>query len=265
MRLCSIASGSSGNCIYVGSDQAHLLIDAGISGKRIEEGVKQLDMKPDELDGIFITHEHSDHTSGLGVMARRYGIPIYATEQTIQEIKNTKSLGNISEELFHGITPDEAFCLKDIEILPFSIYHDAADPVAYRFNKGDESIGILTDCGKYDDSIIDKLQGLDVLLLEANHDIRMLQSGSYPYYLKQRILSDKGHLSNESCGQLLDCLLNDHLKHVLLGHLSKENNYAQLAYETVRLEIDMSESQYKAADFELEVAPRNCVSRAIQI
>lgn len=265
MRLCSIASGSSGNCIYVGTDNAHVIIDAGISGKRIEAGIGQLDIKAEELDGILITHEHSDHISGLGVMARRYGLPIYATGATLEAIRKTKSVGKIPDELFVEICPDEGFCIKDMEVYPFSIYHDAADPVAYRFQNNRQSIGVLTDIGKFDDYIIESFQGLDVLLLEANHDIHMLQAGSYPYYLKQRILGDYGHLSNESSGRLLDCLLNEKLRHVILGHLSKENNYAQLAYETVRLEVDMSESQYKACDFEMIVAKRDFVSQPVHI
>lgn len=265
MRLCSIASGSSGNCIYVGSGQAHLLVDAGISGKRIEAGLEQMDIKASELDGILVTHEHSDHIAGLGVMARRYNVPIYATAQTIEAIQIMKSVGKIDGILFQTIIPDETFFIKDIKVCPFSIYHDAVDPVAYRFDKEEKAIGIITDTGKFDDYILDKLQSLDVLLLEANHDIRMLQTGSYPYYLKKRILGEFGHLSNESSGQLLNSLLNDKLKHVILGHLSKENNYEQLAYETVRLEVNMSESSYCTDDFEMIVAPRECVSKTVHI
>lgn len=265
MRLCSIASGSSGNCIYIGTDNAHVIVDAGISGKKIGTGIEHLDIKPEELDGILITHEHSDHISGLGVMARRYGLPIYATGQTVNAIRNTKSIGKIPDQLFVPILPDRCFCIKDMQVCPVSIYHDAVDPVAYRFQSGKQSIGVLTDIGKFDNYIIESFQELDILLLEANHDIHMLQAGGYPYYLKQRILGDYGHLSNESSGRLLDCLLNDRLKHVILGHLSKENNYAQLAYETVRLEIDMSESQYRACDFELTVANRDSVSQPVQI
>lgn len=204
MDLCSIASGSSGNCIYAGTDDCHLLVDAGISGKRIENGLNSIGLKTAEMDGILITHEHSDHIAGLGVVARKYGIPMYGTKETIDAILHTSSVGKVDESLFHPILPDEAFTIGDITVKPFSISHDAANPVAYVMEHDTKKVAVATDLGKYDDYIIDKLQGLDVLLLEANHDIRMLQAGSYPYPLKRRILGERGHLSNEASGQLLE-------------------------------------------------------------
>lgn len=264
MRLCSIASGSSGNCIYVGSQKTHLLIDAGISGKRIEAGLNELGMKTSEMDGILITHEHSDHICGLGVMARKCGIPIYATPGTIEAIQKAKSLGSIDKDLFCEIESDRDFTLGDVTISPVAISHDAAQPAAYIVGQGEKSIGVITDLGKYDQYIIDRLQGLDVLLLEANHDIHMLEVGNYPYYLKQRILGDRGHLSNELSGRLLCHLLHDKFKTVLLGHLSKENNYEKLAYETVRLEIAMGDNPYKGDDFPIYVAKRDVISQIIE-
>ena len=168
MNLCSIASGSSGNCIYVGSDTTSLLVDVGISGKRIEEGLRSIDHTTGDCDGILITHEHSDHIKGLGVISRKHKIPIYCTRGTMEAMQS------------------------------FAISHDAAEPVGYRVNHGTKSAGIATDLGYYDDYIVQNLSGLDVLLLEANHDVNMLQVGSYPYYLKQRILGNRGHLSNET-------------------------------------------------------------------
>ncbi|WP_099467922.1 MBL fold metallo-hydrolase [Konateibacter massiliensis] len=265
MKLCSITSGSSGNCIYIGSDNTHLMIDAGISGKRIENGLNQIGLKTSDMNGILITHEHSDHISGLGVVARKYGIPIYATQGTIGEIRRSRSLGAIPEELFQIIREDEEFCINDLTVHPFSVSHDAAQPVAYRICKEEKSIAVATDLGKYDDYTIENLKDLDVLLLEANHDINMLQVGSYPYYLKQRILGDKGHLSNELSGRLLGRLMSDKLKAVVLGHLSRENNYEELAYETVRLEISMSETAYKPEDFYITVAKRDAVSELITV
>lgn len=265
MKLCSITSGSSGNCIYIGAANTHLMIDVGISGKRIENGLNQIGLKTAEMDGILITHEHSDHISGLGVVARKYGIPIYATPGTIYEIRKSKSLGAIPDKLFREIQEDTEFTINELTIHPFSVSHDAAQPVAYRISRGDKSIAVATDLGKYDDYIIDNLKDLDVLLLEANHDINMLQVGSYPYYLKQRILGDKGHLSNELSGRLLGKLISDKLKAVVLGHLSKENNYEELAYETVRLEISMGEAAYKPDDFYITVAKRDSVSELITI
>ena len=264
MRLCSIASGSSGNCIYIGSDKTHLLVDTGISKKKIEEGLAHLELDGENISGILITHEHSDHINGLGVMSRKFGIPIYATEGTISTIKNAKNLGAIDEELFRVIRADEKMILKDITVNPMRISHDAADPVAYRFQHGKKRMAIATDLGMYDEYTVESLKGMDVLFLEANHDVNMLQVGPYPYYLKQRILGKRGHLSNETSGKLLSRLMHDGLKAVCLGHLSKENNLEELAYETVRLEVTMSDTSYKAGDFPIYVANRSELSQVME-
>lgn len=263
MDFCSIASGSSGNCIYVGSEQASVLVDTGISRKRIVDGLHEIDRKPEELKGILITHEHSDHIKGLGVMSRKYHIPIYATAGTIEGIKSSTSLGTIDEDLFHTIRADEKFQIQDLEVEPFAISHDAAEPVAYRLDNQEKSVAVVTDLGYYDEQIVSHLKDLDGVLLESNHDIHMLQVGSYPYQLKQRILGEKGHLSNELSGQLLGEVLHDHFNTVILGHLSKENNYAELAYETVRLEVTMGENPYKGDDFPMYVAKRDEPSERI--
>jgi phosphoribosyl 1,2-cyclic phosphodiesterase len=264
LELCSIASGSSGNCICAGTDTCHVLIDAGISGKKVEQGLESFGLKADEIQGILITHEHIDHIAGVGVLARRYGIPLYATQGTIEAVRQTKVVGIIDKSLFHPIVPGESFVIGDMTFLPLPISHDAAEPVAYRFTNGKRRFAVVTDLGTYDRQLVDQLQGLDALLLEANHDIRMLETGVYPYPLKQRILGDKGHLSNERSGQLLCELLHDRFGTVMLGHLSKENNYEQLAYETVRLEITLGDNPYKAEDFPLYVANRDTVSPAIR-
>lgn len=265
MRFVSIASGSSGNCIYAGTEKSHVLIDAGISAKRIEKGLFELGLKPSELNGICITHEHTDHTKGLGVLARKYGIPIYATEGTLREIRNTKSLGEYDESLLRPLRPDVVLSIGDMDILPFHIDHDAADPVAYRIQAEHKSLAVATDLGHYNQYTIDHLLDLDAVLLESNHDLRMLQTGPYPYYLKRRIMSDHGHLSNENAGRLLNCILNDKLKYVLLGHLSKENNLPELAFETVRLEVDMGECPYCSSDFYMAVADRDEMSEILTI
>ena len=264
MRLCSIASGSSGNCIYVGSERTHIMIDAGISKKRIEAGCSEIGLKAEGLDGMLITHEHSDHICGLGVMARKYGIPIYATKGTIEGILQMKSLGEIDRGLFREIEAGKEFELGDLTILPAAISHDAAQPVAYRLCQNQTSIGVITDLGKYDPYLVEQFQRLDLLLLEANHDIHMLQVGRYSYYLKQRILGDRGHLSNELSGRFLGELLHDRFQTVLLGHLSQENNYEKLAYETVRLEVAMGDNPYKGDDFPIYVARRDRASQVIE-
>lgn len=265
MRLCSIASGSSGNCIYVGSECAHVLVDIGISGKKMETGLNSLELTGKDIDGILITHEHSDHIKGLGVIARRYGIPIYATGGTVDAMVRSGSLGKIPEGIFHKIREDEPFLIKDLKVKPFTISHDAAQPVGYRLECGTHSAGIATDLGKYNDYIIENLQDLDALLLEANHDIRMLQVGKYPYYLKQRILGDRGHLSNENAGRLLCRLLHDNMKAIFLGHLSRENNYEELAYETVCSEVTLGDNPYKSKDFKIQVAKRDFASEAVTV
>ena len=265
MRLCSIASGSSGNCIYVGSETTHLLVDVGISGKRTEAGLNLLDISPKDLDGILITHEHADHIAGLGVMARKYDIPIYATKGTVKAIKDCNSVGKIDDALFVELKADEKFTIKDICVNPMKISHDAAQPVAYRFGYGNKKVAICTDLGVFNDYTVESLRGMDALLIEANHDVNMLQVGPYPYYLKQRILGDKGHLSNENSGRLLNRILHDHLGTIVLGHLSKENNLPELAYEAVRMEITYGDNPYKADDFNIQVAKRSEVSEIIQI
>jgi phosphoribosyl 1,2-cyclic phosphodiesterase len=265
MNLCSIASGSSGNCIYTGSDSTHFIVDAGISGKRVENGLNQIGLSVKDLDGILITHEHIDHISGLGVLTRKYQVPVFATKETIVKIKMTGSLGELPEGIFHEIEAGEPFQIKDLKIMPFSISHDAVNPVAYTIEGNGKKIGIATDLGTYDDRIVECLYGMDALLLEANHDINMLQVGRYPYYLKKRILGDKGHLSNESSGRLLCRLLHDRLQTVLLGHLSKENNYEELAKETVCLEINMDENRYQSSDFRIEVVKRDRRSELITV
>ncbi len=275
MRICSIASGSSGNCIYVGSDATHLLVDVGLSGKRTEAGLKELDLSMRDIDGVFITHEHADHVAGLGVLGRKYNMPIYATKGTIEAIKRNSSLGEIPEELFMLVSADEKIIIKDLVCNPMKISHDAAEPVAYRISHGKKKVGIITDLGTYDDYTVESLKGMDALLLEANHDVNMLQVGPYPYHLKKRILGERGHLSNEMAGQLLCSLLHEKLQAVILGHLSKENNLPELAYEAVRVEVAMDKVRreeegmggdgMKARDFPMYVASRSEPSRVIHI
>ena len=265
MRLCSIASGSSGNCIYVGSDTTHLLVDVGISGKKTEAGLHALDIDGRDIDGILLTHEHADHISGLGVLARKYEIPIYATRGTLDAVCSSTSLGKLDKELLYEIRADEKFVIKDLTVNPMHISHDAAEPVAYRIGYGQRKVGICTDLGVYNDYTVECLKGMDALLIEANHDVNMLQVGPYPYYLKQRILGDRGHLSNENSGRLLSRILHDKLQTIILGHLSKENNLPELAYEAVRMEITMGDNPYNASDFNIQVAGRSEVSCVIEI
>ena len=249
MKFGTIASGSSGNCLYAGNDNTHILIDAGISCKRIVEGLKTFELEGKNLQGILVTHEHTDHVSGIGVLSRKYHIPIYGTEKTLRKICEMENLGKIDRELFQPIQTGKNFFIGDLDIESFSISHDAADPVSYMIHEGNKKLGMVTDLGYYDDRIVGHLKESDLLYVEANHDIHMLQAGPYPYYLKRRILSDHGHLCNEKAAQLVVELMNDHLHRVILGHLSKENNYPDLALATVKNEVDQS--------VKVEVAPRD--------
>lgn len=265
MRMMSIASGSSGNCIYIGSDNTHILIDAGVSRKKILEGLAAADLSVNDISAVFVTHEHSDHIKGLGVLTRKDKVPVYSTRGTRDGIFEAGTLGELPGELFRVIEPDSDICIDDLQIHAFRVSHDAKEPVAYTVTCGEKKAGVITDLGYYNDYIVNNLTGSQAMLVEANHDVNLLQVGSYPYYLKQRILGNKGHLSNEVSGKLINDLLNDNVNTVLLGHLSKENNYDKLAFETVRLEIDMSENGYKAKDFDIEVAKRSEPSRIITL
>ncbi len=265
MELFSIASGSGGNCVCVGNDNNHVMIDCGISGKRIEAGMNSMDYSVSDMDGLLITHEHADHIAGLGVISRRYGLPIYATRGTINAIRANKSLGSIDKGLFRRIEADRDFSIGTLKVHPIRISHDAAEPVAFVIRDDKRGVGVVTDLGVYDDYIARNISGLDAIMLEANHDVRMLEAGPYPYPLKQRILGDKGHLSNENSGRLLCRALHDGLRHILLGHLSKENNYEKLALKTVSLEVTLSDTPYKAKDFNISIASRDQVSERIAV
>lgn len=257
MKLASISSGSKGNCILIENKNTSILVDAGISKKRIEEGLTYFERAPQDINGIVITHEHSDHIKGLGVFLRKYHIPVYATEKTIRYILNNSSLGEMDSDLFNVIVPERNFSIKDIELYPIHISHDAADPVCYRFFSDNKSCAVVTDLGIYEHNLVGNLQNLDTVLIESNHDINMLQTGPYPYSLKQRIWGEKGHLSNEACGRLINEILCEKLKNIVLGHLSQENNYPELAYEAVRNEINMGPTDFRANDINIKVAGRS--------
>lgn len=264
MRFCSIASGSSGNCTYIGSDSTHILIDAGISNKRIMEGLSNLGISGKELKGILLTHEHSDHISGLKVFLKKNPVPIFSTLKTLEILEEKGIFQNYDKSLLQEISPSQRFFIGDLWIKAFSMPHDAVDPVAYRIENQDKATAVATDMGYFDNQIIENLRNVDVALIEANHDIRMLECGPYPYPLKRRILGDKGHLSNENAGKLISKILHDGIKHLFLGHLSKENNYPELAYQTVKAEIDEDICQYRGEDFPIEVAKRDGISRMIE-
>jgi len=234
INFCTIASGSGGNSAFLQVGQKSILIDAGLSGKAIESGLAAAGACPQSLSGIFITHEHSDHISGAGVMSRRYDLPLYATHGTWQIINRYKSVGKIAEKNAVTIDVDGVIEIGDMQILPFSIPHDAAAPVGYSIYAYGRKVSIATDLGHISDDAASHIYDSDLILIESNHDIEMLRCGSYPAQLKRRILSDIGHLSNVAAGQFIKEIFSSRTKHIFLGHLSQENNHPMLAYETVR-------------------------------
>ena len=257
MDFYSIASGSSGNCIFVGTDHTSILIDAGISCRRITQALHAADRRAEDLTAILVTHEHSDHIAGLGVLLRKVPVPVYATMATIRQILRYAPLGRVDEALFHPIDADCPFRIGDMDVEAFHVSHDAADPVAYRIGSGGKTAAVATDMGCFNRYTVNHLRGLDALLIEANHDENMLQAGPYPWPLKRRIMGEKGHLSNLSCAMLLSQVMHEGMKSVYLGHLSKTNNYAELAYATVISELAMIPGcPYREGDIPIHVASR---------
>ncbi|NLW40296.1 MAG: MBL fold metallo-hydrolase [Tissierellia bacterium] len=231
-RFCSLSSGSSGNSLYIETDRMKVLVDGGLSGKRIEKLLSSIGACPKELSCILVTHEHIDHVRGVGVLSRRYDIPIYANEDTWMGMQNI--IGEIREKNIKIIKTGEYFQLGDMDILPFSIFHDAADPVGYCINYKNIKASIITDTGWVNDNMKDIIKGSSLYFIEANHDVKMLKEGRYPWHLKKRILSTRGHLSNYDSGRVLSEILTGNGEIVLLAHLSEENNRPSLAYETVK-------------------------------
>ena len=262
MGMMPIASGSSGNCIYLGTEDTHVLFDAGISRKRIEEGLNTAGLSLKDIDAIFVTHEHSDHIQGINMMVKMFDTPVYATGGTLDAIRLKDKKGIMSMNHLFEVHADEPVSMGAITVMPFSTSHDAADPVGYTLTAEGHKTSIATDLGKYDDYTIDHLKDTDVLFIEANHDISMLEAGKYPYKLKRRILSEYGHLSNEDSGSLLCKVINKNLKYAFLAHLSKENNYPQLAFEAVKCQL-WEEMGLKDLDFDLSVAKRDEPSKMV--
>ncbi len=252
----SLVSGSSGNCTLVSDGKTTLLADCGLSLKKLEEALSKVNLTPQDIDALLITHEHSDHIKGAGVVSRKYSLPIFATLKTHE----CMDIGNIDEKNIKYISPDIDFEIGSIGIKPFSIPHDAANPVGYNFFFGEKKLSLATDIGKMNDYIYEHLKGSIAVLLESNHDINMLKNGHYPQILKKRILSDTGHLSNEAAAKTVLELVKNGTKHIMLGHLSNENNTPSAAFcETARLLTENGVELNK--DAALTVAARYEVSR----
>lgn len=230
MKYCSIASGSSGNCHYIGYKDTNILIDAGLSGKRITKGLDEIDIDANKLNGIFVTHEHSDHIKGIGVLSRKYDLPIFVNYKTWNAIK--EKIGKVKEENIKIFENDKEYAIGDMGIKPFSITHDAVDPVGFKMTDGKKAISVATDIGHVSDNIKENLLGSKLIVLESNYDKEMLLMGSYTYALKKRVMSDIGHLSNEAAAKFAVELIKNGAENLLLAHLSRENNFPALAFET---------------------------------
>jgi phosphoribosyl 1,2-cyclic phosphodiesterase len=232
IRFCPFASGSSGNCIFIGLGNKNYLVDAGLSGKRVYASMKLFGIE--QIHGVFVTHEHSDHSSGVGVLARRFKIPVYATPLTWRYFSRHKTLGPLEEYQVQAVEPGEMLPLDDAAVTPFDIPHDAAQPVGYSFHFGGHKITVATDMGCVTDAVRVQIENASVLLLESNHDVEMLQNGKYPRQLKDRVLGERGHLSNAAAGKLLADAAGPKLRYTFLGHLSEENNRPLIALDTVQ-------------------------------
>ena len=230
ITIAPLFSGSSGNSIFIKTDKTKILIDAGKTCKKIETELAKIGESIADLDGILVTHEHSDHIKGLEIITKKYDVPVYASCGTWQCM--AEKLTAIKDCNIREITTED-FYINDICVQPFDISHDAAQPFGYALDDGEKKISVLTDLGRCTKSIVDTVGDSSIVLLEANHDVDMLSAGKYPYYLKRRILSASGHLSNEACAEVAVALARNGVRGILLGHLSINNNAPSLAYQTV--------------------------------
>ncbi len=262
VKFCTIASGSSGNSAFVGTEHTKILIDAGVSGKCITQALSYLETAGDTIDALFITHEHTDHIKGAGVISRKFDIPIYATCGTWQSMEN--QIGNISQKNKRFVYAQEPCIINDICVYPFAIPHDAMEPVGYSIETENHKITIATDLGHITNDIKQKLLDSEILLLEANHDEEMVKNGCYPYYLKERILGKKGHISNRTAGNLLCDIMSERLKYVFLGHMSEQNNYPRLAYQTVKSILEKNDIKI-GKYFQLDTVSRYNSSRVVEL
>ena len=231
LRICILASGSSGNAIYVESPETALLIDAGLSARQIKLRLQAIDRHPADLDAICITHEHSDHTAGIRVLHKKYATPLYANGETARNSRNTKHL---PWNLFSTGSP---FSIGDIHLHPFQLPHDAYDPVGFVLTRGTARVGIATDLGMVTTLAREHLRNCNLIILETNHDTDLVRSSSRPWHLKQRILSRQGHLSNETAAELLAEVAGSTLQQVFVAHLSRECNELDRALHVVRTHL----------------------------
>lgn len=231
MDILSLRSGSRGNASLVSGGNTKLLVDCGVSGKSVTSALADVDVYPEDISAIAVTHEHIDHIAGIGVMMRRYHIPVWANAATWTAMES--QVGKIDKSLVNIFDNDSSFEIGEIGVKPFSIPHDAADPVGYSFMCGNEKVAVATDIGELKKDLFEAIRGSKTVLLESNHDVNMLEIGKYPPQLKRRIRGKLGHLSNDDAGRAAEFLVRLGTERIILGHLSEENNYPELARQTV--------------------------------
>ncbi len=243
LAVCILASGSRGNATFVSSGSTSILIDAGLSGIEIERRLKSKGLSPKDLDAILVSHEHTDHIQGVGVLSRRFNLPVYINSKT--QGAAFPQIGKVHD--VKNFACGSTFLINDLAIHPFSISHDAEDPVGFTLNQNGTTIGIATDLGIVTAMVKEHLKGCGLLILEANHDEDMLINGPYPWSVKQRVKSRTGHLSNAASKQLLNEIQHDRLKHVILAHLSETNNTPQKAVDEVGKALNRNNVQLDVA------------------
>lgn len=259
-QFCSLFSGSSGNCSLVQTNTTKILIDAGESAKKIANSLELMQIEPSCINAILITHEHSDHVKGLGTLSKKYNIPVYANKETWESMNSQREKVNENNIKFFTF---KKFNIGDIEILPFSIPHDAANPCGFNLFHENKKMSIATDVGHINKEIITHLANSSFLLIEANYEPEILKCSPYPYILKERIKGPNGHLSNVDAGKTISYLSNYGLKNVMLGHLSNENNFPELAYKTVV--ENLIENNINENNLRLSVANRYTTSEIIDV
>jgi len=233
LEFCSLSSGSSGNATYIAAGDTRILVDAGMSGKAVTGILEGIGILPESLSAILVTHEHIDHIKGVGVLSRKHRIPVYANEGTWN--KMSRVVGELPVGLRRVFETENDFFIDDIGVRPIAISHDTVDPVAFRVFYGGKSVAVATDMGAVPKRVVRQLAGVDLLLMESNHDVEMLlRNNRYSESLKRRILGTRGHLSNESCASAVIKLFDSGVRHVLLGHLSQDNNTPELAMQSVK-------------------------------
>ena len=252
LKFCSLYSGSTGNSLYVENENTKILVDAGVSAKKIINALTSHSVNIEDIDAIIVTHEHSDHIKGLGTISNKFNIPVFANTKTWDTM--VKERDKISTENQFHFNNNENFEIKDLKIHPFDIPHDAANPCGFNIYSDNLKLSIATDLGHMTNNIMNNLEGSAFIMLESNYEPEVLKCCSYPYYLKSRIAGPNGHLSNNLAGQTIAHLMKSGLKEVILGHLSKESNFPELAYTTVLSELQ--KTNYSNNQIKISVASR---------